>query len=86
MTSFVRHGQGVLEDDKEAVKWYRKDAEPTPHPQGHLETTPRNQISYQLMSNAWSATTFFSRLFSFSIYRSSLAICGSIPPYFFRHR
>ena len=34
------------------------------------------------MSNAWSATSFFSRVFSFSNSLSCLAIFGSIPPYF----
>ena len=34
------------------------------------------------MSNAWSATSFFSWLFSFSNARSCLATSGAIPPYF----
>ena len=38
------------------------------------------------MSNAWSATNFLSREFSFSSSLSCFAICGSIPPYLVRQR
>ena len=34
------------------------------------------------ISNAWSATSFFNRVFSFSSSFNCLAIAGSIPPYF----